>query len=281
MLDGNFYKTSDVSIHYAEGPENGPELVMLHGAGGRWQPFQSIFPFLLNIWHIYALDFRGHGKSSRVPGGYRYENYTRDVIDFVREKIGKPVVVWGQSMGASIAIQLAATEPELVRALVVAEPTVDFSEIDDSRPLYTLFRDLATSSLSAEEIKAKLAIVPLVTPGEELAKAIDVMGEGFITDISRNVFAVDPEVWDSILDGRAYENHVVNDLYKQVSCPVLFFQGNPDMAVGGLDHETAGHGVSLISDCKHIYIENAGHILHHDQPEAVAKAAMEFLKPFL
>jgi pimeloyl-ACP methyl ester carboxylesterase len=53
------YQTGVVAINYAEGPPNGPPLVLLHGLTGRWQAFLSVIPALSVRWHDYALDFRG------------------------------------------------------------------------------------------------------------------------------------------------------------------------------------------------------------------------------
>ena len=68
MLKEQPFDTGRVTINYAEGPASGPPLVLLHGIISRWQYFLPIIPNLSIRWHIYALDFRGHGKSGRVPG---------------------------------------------------------------------------------------------------------------------------------------------------------------------------------------------------------------------
>ncbi|MFY9662418.1 MAG: alpha/beta fold hydrolase, partial [Terriglobales bacterium] len=59
-----------VRLNYAEGPAAGPPLVLLHGLGRRWQVFLPLIPALSMRWHIFAVDLRGHGKSSRVSRGY-------------------------------------------------------------------------------------------------------------------------------------------------------------------------------------------------------------------
>lgn len=76
MLKEKSFDTGVVEINYAEGPPSGPPLILLPGFPARWQSFLPIIPALSMRWHIYALDYRGQGKSGRVPGKYRPEDYS-------------------------------------------------------------------------------------------------------------------------------------------------------------------------------------------------------------
>jgi pimeloyl-ACP methyl ester carboxylesterase len=58
----------EVQIHYAEVPGHGPALVLLHGILGSHLSFLPLLPDLAAGAHVYALDLRGHGWSSHVPG---------------------------------------------------------------------------------------------------------------------------------------------------------------------------------------------------------------------
>lgn len=278
MRDGNFYSTEDVNIHYAEGPENGSTIIMLHGGGGTWESFMTIIPSLVERWHILALDFRGHGKSGRVASDYRIQSYTQDVVNFIQGKFDKAVILWGQSLGANIAIQVAAIQPKYVRALVVEEPAVDFSsEKELFKPLLQIFRNLARSGHSFEKIKEELAIIPVPIPGQdEPARLGDLRDEAYITFSAKCIYALDPEVMDFLIDGRAYKGYNVEEYFKQVVCPTLFLQGNPSLM--GMTDEIAEYGVSLIPNCKHVYLENAGHNLHRTQPDLVVDMVENFLR---
>jgi pimeloyl-ACP methyl ester carboxylesterase len=67
MLFEKRYRVDEVALNYAEGPDAGPPMVLTHGLTDRWQYYLPIMPFLTMRWHVYALDFRGHGRSSRTP----------------------------------------------------------------------------------------------------------------------------------------------------------------------------------------------------------------------
>jgi len=68
MFKERTFDTGEVILNYAEGPASGPPLVLLHGFTGRWQGFLPLLPALSLRWHVYAPDYRGHGKSGRVAG---------------------------------------------------------------------------------------------------------------------------------------------------------------------------------------------------------------------
>jgi pimeloyl-ACP methyl ester carboxylesterase len=98
MLFEKEYRVGEATLNYAEGPEAGPPMVLTHGLTDRWQYYLPILPFLAMRWHVYALDFRGHGRSSRTPP-YRYIDHIEDTIAFIEGCVREPVVVFGSSMG--------------------------------------------------------------------------------------------------------------------------------------------------------------------------------------
>jgi len=83
MLKEKTFHSSAVDINYVEGPANGPPLLLLHGITHRWQGFIQILPALTQNHHVYAPDFRGHGRSGRVHGAYRGEHFGSDVLAFI------------------------------------------------------------------------------------------------------------------------------------------------------------------------------------------------------
>jgi pimeloyl-ACP methyl ester carboxylesterase len=115
------FDTGEVSLNYAEGPPNGPPLVLLHGLGRRWQVFLPLIPALSMRWHIIAPDFRGHGKSGRVVRGYHGVQYAEDVARLLRERVQQPAVIFGHSLGGMIGMWVASHHPELVRALILGD----------------------------------------------------------------------------------------------------------------------------------------------------------------
>src|ERR1700692_1010337 len=93
------FDTGEVQLNYAEGPANGPPLVLLHGLGRRWQVFLPVIPALSLRWQIFAPDLRGHGKSSHVARGYHGPQFSDDIAGFLRERVAAPPGLFWDSLG--------------------------------------------------------------------------------------------------------------------------------------------------------------------------------------
>ena len=277
MLEEKTFDTGSVSINYGEGPASGPPLVLLHGAGGRWTSFLTVIPQLVEDWHVYALDHRGHGRSGRVPGAYRVLDYVQDAVAFVQNQVPEPACLWGQSLGATVSIAVAAQAPESVRAVVLEEPGLDLTDISRVEILVRQMRELASSGGSAEELLPRIADMTALQPGVDgPVRMGDVATEGFLRVLADCMSHLEPEVMDFILDQRLREGWDLDALLKQVSCPALFVQG--DAAFGGLEDEPAQRAAGLLPRGQHIKIEGAGHNVHNTQPEAILRAAVQFFE---
>ena len=66
MLVEKRFDTGEVVLNYAEGPDNGPPIIFLHGFGEYWQGFIPLLSTISQRYHVYAVDLRGHGKSSKT-----------------------------------------------------------------------------------------------------------------------------------------------------------------------------------------------------------------------
>src|SRR4030042_967129 len=97
MIKEKTYTRGSLALNYAEGPPSGPPILFLHGLTDRWQFFQPVFPFLSQRWHVYALDFRGHGASGHEPP-YRYLDHINDVVGFIEDVVGEKVVLYAASL---------------------------------------------------------------------------------------------------------------------------------------------------------------------------------------
>ena len=96
-----------------------PTLLLLHGLGGH-SPREA--PQWADDWpgSVHALDFTGHGSSTRPRGG----GYTAEILmadaDIALARLG-PCTVVGHGLGAYIALLLAGARPELVRGAILCD----------------------------------------------------------------------------------------------------------------------------------------------------------------
>ena len=166
MLKEQTFNADGLTINFAEGPPSGPPLVLLHGGGDRWQQFLPILPSLVMRWHIYALDLRGHGKSGRVAGQYRPEQYVADVLAFLESQLTERVILFGHSLGGWIALLVAAEGIDRIQALILGDPPLCMERFlaieggEGRKRLWRTLRDLAGSGLSVLELASGLIAIP-------------------------------------------------------------------------------------------------------------------------
>ena len=110
-----------VKLNYAEGPTSGPPVVFLHGIQGNWNSLMPLISMLGLRWHVFAVDFRGHGKSSWTTGNYKIEDYTEDILAFLTEIVPEKPAIYGASLGGMVGIMVAALNPQTTKALIVGE----------------------------------------------------------------------------------------------------------------------------------------------------------------
>jgi pimeloyl-ACP methyl ester carboxylesterase len=103
---------------YESGGEGLP-VVFQHGLCGDIAQVAEAFPDDAEF-RLVGLECRGHG-ASEAGGVFSTATFADDVIALI-ERIGKPVVLGGISMGAAIASRVAVLRPGLVRGLVLARP---------------------------------------------------------------------------------------------------------------------------------------------------------------
>jgi len=180
MLCERRFHTGTVDVNYAEGPDSGPPFVVLHAGAGSWRIGQRFVEALVPAWHVYAPDFRGHGKSGHVEGRYSSQDYVGDTVAFLAQLVGEPAILYGHSLGGGVAIMLAEQHPELVRAVITGDAPLSIenhpTEERHHRAQNELWHSLA--GRPAAEIAEALKDTPVGPPGEETARpARDVFGE--------------------------------------------------------------------------------------------------------
>jgi pimeloyl-ACP methyl ester carboxylesterase len=101
----------------------GPPVVFQHGLGGDEAQVAEVFPDADGLWRRITLDCRGQGGSPPDPRNrYAIHTFAEDVLRLADERQVERFVVGGISMGAAIALHIAAHHPGRVTALILARP---------------------------------------------------------------------------------------------------------------------------------------------------------------
>ncbi|MDZ4761303.1 MAG: alpha/beta hydrolase [Alphaproteobacteria bacterium] len=103
------------------------EVLFLHATGFNAITYQSLLEPLGGQAHCAALDFRGHGRTklpARSSGMKSWNRFRDDVIQFLEQTSPGGAVIGGHSMGATVALLVAARRPDLVKGLVLTDPVL-------------------------------------------------------------------------------------------------------------------------------------------------------------
>jgi pimeloyl-ACP methyl ester carboxylesterase len=267
MLDEHAFRTGSVTINYAEGPKNGPPLVMLHGLSSRWQTYLPIIPHLVERWHIYGLDFRGHGGSDHLADSYTWSRYAADTAQFLADVLSEPAVLLGHSLGAMVAAFVAANHPSGVRALILEEPPL-FS-YRDIRPTNEVpldaWRDLAAAKLSLPELEREVLKLQPSLSGPALSARVASLSQ------------VDSDAIAMTLDGRATADFDIELLLPAIACPTLLLRGAPERG-GMISDADLADGHALAPAMQIVDTPEVGHLIHQTQPDAFSQRVERFLQ---
>jgi pimeloyl-ACP methyl ester carboxylesterase len=259
----------DVRLHVeVEGPADAVPVVLLHGVTTSSRTWAWLPEELTRGRRTVRIDFRGHGRSGHAPGTYDLAHYASDVVAVLDELAAAPAVVVGHSLGGVVAWRLAQSRPELLRAALLEDPPLFFSDLttpegEQFRAVFEQVRANAAgyqaAGLSEEDVAARIGAAVWGPPGgptfRELAfdDAVDAMGFGH----SR----MDVGVLDSVIDGSAL---AAVDLESPVGVPTTVI--GADDAFGALFR--SAHAARLAQthpEVEVVRIEGCGHGIHDER----------------
>ncbi|MDN7013745.1 alpha/beta hydrolase [Methanoculleus sp. FWC-SCC3] len=119
---GRYAAINRLSMYY-EIHGTGRPLVLLHGALTTIEgSFGRVLPSLAATRQVIAVEQQGHGRTADIDRPLTYEGMGRDTAELLRHLGVENADVFGYSMGAAIALEVAVRHPDLVRRLVLASP---------------------------------------------------------------------------------------------------------------------------------------------------------------
>jgi pimeloyl-ACP methyl ester carboxylesterase len=271
-----------------------PALVMVHG----WMDVGASFQFVVDALArldtqpraVFAPDWRGFGLTE-TPGAdtYWFPDYLAD-LDALLDHISPdaPVDLVGHSMGGNVVMSYAGVRPARVRRLVNLEgfglPETRSSqaptrlqqwldELKQPKPL----RDYA----SLDEVAARLRKNnPRLSADKAAWLAPHWAGERAAPDGSRR-WHIRGNPAHRRVNPVLYRKDEVLETWQRIACPVLWVEGDgTDLAqwwgdrYPRADFETR---LARVPGLQRAVLADCGHMLHHDQPEALAARLHAFL----
>ncbi|WP_233160987.1 alpha/beta fold hydrolase [Actinophytocola xanthii] len=241
---------------------DGVPILLLHGLMGRARTWWPVSRWLTSYGRVVGLDARGHGRSPHRGGGWRTEDFVADAAAEL-ERLGGPAIVVGHSMGGLHAWCLAASRPDLVRAIVVEDiaPDQRGKTVDPWRAYFESWPVPFASLAHVNEFFGSL--------GDYFVECVEERSDGYhlIADLE-DLYGIAAE-WGE----RDYWPFV-----ERVRCPVLAIEAEHSAMPPG---QMAQLPVRAPGGGHHLVVRGAGHVVHHDAPLTYRGAVEAFLSEVL
>lgn len=274
LIDGFEHRTTDtgeVEIGYSVGPDNGPPLLLLHGVTSRRDGFVRVVDSLTPSWRVVAMDQRGHGFSGHAPGAYGRADHARDIRHVLDNVCGAPTIVWGHSMGGGNAVEMAAADGSLVRALMLEDPALFGASRppgDADSPTRVAFRRFLAMIEEGKSVDAMAAALLAQNPGQPAF---------FARWKAECLQQMDAEILRNVVAGRSGSASDPGDLLARIDCPVLLVQADP--AAGGVLPDDYLDAIRPRRDGFAVArLAGAGHNLNREHPEELLAVVLPWLE---
>ena len=262
----------------------GRRLFLLHG----WMDVSASFQFLVDAldpgWDILAPDWRGYGLTDWVRAdAYWFSDYVAD-LDQLLQLIqpDAPVNLVGHSLGGNVASIYAGTRPERIAKFVnlegfgMSRTKPDqaparlvrwLNELRDPPTLrpYDGFAALADRlQKSNPRLRRDRAEFLALHWGKETAEG----GVELRSDPAHKIV-------NAMLS--RYEEMLA--FWQRVTAPVLWVDAAESKTLKqiGIDSEDYSERRAAYKSLRYETVQEAGHMLHHDQPERVARLIEDFM----
>ena len=262
-----------------------PLLFLLHG----WMDVSASFQFMVDAlagdWHVVAPDWRGFGLTEwGSAGSYWFPDYLADLDALLAHFApDHPATIIGHSMGGNVACLFAGARPDRVAALVNLEGFGLVRSDPDAAPqrYEKWLRELAREHRfrdypSFEALTDRLMQNNKRLTRERAAFLAQHWGEARPDGSVR--LRSDPR--HKIVNPVLYRLEEAEACWRSVTAPVLWVEGSETDTPARLKLDEASLAARRNCFRRLAYrkINAAGHMLHHDQPEALAALIEEFLR---
>lgn len=242
----------------------GPPIICIPGVGDVRSVYRFLGPSLAKAgFQVAPMDIRGHGESDATFDRYDVTAAGTDVIALA-ERLGGPVILIGNSIGAAAACWAAAEAPALVAGLVLLGPVV---------------RDGRANLLGSVLLRVALlwpwgpaiwsAYFRKLYPTRRQTEY-----EAHFAEVTDSLLK--PGYWQAFCEAARASHNAAEAILGQVHVPALIVMGDMDAAFPNPENEARRIAEHL--SAKVLMVPGAGHYPQAEFPELVAPAVVEFVR---
>jgi pimeloyl-ACP methyl ester carboxylesterase len=268
-------------------------LVMVHG----WMDVSASFQFVVDALkedrYIVAPDWRGYGKTV-VPNtdNYWIPDYLADLdflLDWLETDDCKQVDLLGHSLGGNVVMLYAGIKPERIHRLINLEGFgMPRTKPEGASKRYVQWMNELkkmnkgelnlTAYESADGVARRLMKTNKRLP-EDKAQWL---ARHWAAENANGKWEILGDAAHKVVNANLYQVDEALGLYTQITAPTLAVEAadnEMDKWWGGKYSLAEYHErLKSVPNCRIEAIAEAGHMMHHDQPEVLAQMIEEFLK---
>ncbi|PJZ68396.1 alpha/beta hydrolase [Leptospira perolatii] len=260
--------------------QKGRALLLLHGFMDTSQTFLFQEEFLSKHFDLYRFDYRGHGDSEWLREGfYHFMLPLVDTQTFLSKFLPEEFHILGHSMGGGIASRIAGLYPERVKSLVCLEGFSSLQDPEKERRRFRSWLEIWEKSIAGKEKKRQKSFQSVEEAANRLAPLYHRLPKDRLLQIAETLVrpTQDGYQWKSdpvhkngppVFISPQFTRH----LWETIVCPMLIVYGKNTHLVLDDQKEILSHFKTLT----YREIENAGHNMHHDRPEALEEILENF-----
>lgn len=112
-----------IEVHDLGG--DGEPFLVCHATGFLGMAYRPMAGPLLDRFHVYAMDFRGHGDSAAPESGsFHWTGMVDDLVAVIDELSSEPIATFGHSLGGGMLMLAEQRQPGLLASAYLFEPIV-------------------------------------------------------------------------------------------------------------------------------------------------------------
>ena len=276
-----------IDYHVLEwGDVAAPPLVLLHG----WMDVAASFQFLVDAlegrWHVIAPDWQGFGRTAWRPEGYWFQDYIADLDFLLRAMLpDERAHLVGHSLGANVAMIYAGVRASRARSVIALDGFGIPAE------------DPAVAPAKMKAWLDALAQPPVLAPYPDLAAVANRLQKNN-PRLARDKAEFLAGEWAQTLPGggvrlradprhklpfpTVYRMEEIEAIWRDIEVPVLWVEAAEShiskWLAGGVDADAEiARRMRNVPQATRVTVDDAGHMLHHDQPQAIAAIIENFV----
>jgi len=270
------------------GSSGQPKVFMLHGWMDVAASFQFVVDCLRHDWHVIAPDWRGFGLTERVHGDcYWFADYLGDLDGLLDHYApAEPVNLLGHSMGGNVAGIYAGVRPERIARLINLEGFgLPGSQAGQAPARYARWLDELRQPPAMRQYASRNEVAERLmktNPRLQPARA-DFLAGHWAAPNALGVWEILGDPAHKITSAMLYRTDEVMACWSAITAPVLWVEADDTdvwrwMGPKEQARQEIDRRIGFIARVRTALVQDAGHMLHHDQPEALAALIETFLR---